>query len=74
MKCLFITEAVNTYAGWKRQGLQVKKGSKALFKTQIWKPCKVKIKTEECGEITTNKLCLVNAAFFGLSQTETATV
>lgn len=69
-----ITEAVNTYAGWKLQGLQVKKGSKALFKTQIWKPCKVKIKTEEGDEIIKNKLYMVNAAFFGRSQTEAMTV
>ena len=35
-----ITEEVDTYAGWSRNGYKVKRGSKALFKTKIWKPCK----------------------------------
>lgn len=65
-----ITENVQTYAGWQRLGRQVKKGSKALFKTQIWKPCKVKI--PDTSE-TKSKLIMVKAAFFGLSQTEPAT-
>ena len=33
-----VTEDVDTFAGWKRRGKQVKKGSKALFKTSIWMP------------------------------------
>ena len=32
-----IFETVHTYAGWQARGMQVKKGSKALFKTAIWK-------------------------------------
>ena len=59
-----ITEEVNTYAGWQVRGFQVEKGSKAVFKTKIWKPCKVKNKDGEQSK----KLLLVNAAFFTASQ------
>lgn len=72
-----ITESVNTYAGWMRLGFQVKKGSKALFTTEIWKPCKKK--KAESDNNTDNeieikparqKMIMVKAAFFGLSQVE----
>lgn len=62
-----ITEEVDTYAGWSRNGYRVKRGSKALFKTKIWKPCKTKEDSKYKGE---NHLFLVNAAFFGRSQVE----
>lgn len=72
-----ITESVNTYAGWMRLGFQVKKGSKALFTTEIWKPCKKKKaesdnNTDNEIEIkpTRQKMIMVKAAFFGLSQVE----
>ena len=72
-----ITENVNTYAGWQRLGFQVKKGSKALFTTEIWKPCKKKKaesdnNTDNEIEIkpTRQKIIMVKAAFFGLSQVE----
>lgn len=71
-----IREPVDTYQGWKRRGMQVKKGSKALFKTSIWKPCKVKAEAEDdadAGEVKREqKLILVPASFFGVSQVEVA--
>ncbi len=65
-----ITEQVDTFAGWKRRGYVVSKGQKAVFKTKIWKPCKVKEKDENGEERKEKKLILVNAAFFTLSQVE----
>lgn len=65
IELLHIDEPVDTYAGWKRAGYQVKKGAKALFKARIWKPIKDK-ETEE------KKLILVTAAYFGKSQVEEA--
>lgn len=58
-----IDEEVDTYQGWKRKGKQVQKGSKALFQTKIWKPCKVK--SEDGDE---ERMYMVNASFFGASQ------
>ena len=62
-----ISEPVDTYPGWKAKGYQVKKGSKAVFKTKIWKPCKTK--NEKTGE-KEKRLLLVNASFFTKSQVE----
>lgn len=68
-----VTEDVDTFAGWKRKGRQVKKGSKALFKTSIWKPTgKKKKDDDETEDDGTGRLILVPAAFFGMSQTEIA--
>ena len=64
-----ILEPVDTYPGWNAAGYQVKKGSKAVFQTKIWKPCK--IKDPKSGE-KEKKLILVNASFFSLSQVEKA--
>ena len=50
-----ITEAVDTYQGWARSGKQVKKGSKALFQTKIWKPRK-NSKTQATEETTEEEL------------------
>ena len=61
-----IAEPVDTYQGWLRKGMQVTKGSKALFQTRIWKPCKSKDENED-GE---KRMILVKASFFGLSQVE----
>jgi hypothetical protein len=66
-----IMEDVDTYDGWRRRGYQVSRGSKALFQTEIWKPCKTK-KTED-GEART-RLYMVKASFFGRSQVEKMTV
>lgn len=63
-----ITETVNTYQEWKRLGFQVRKGSKALFKTSIWLPCKNK-KSDDTDEENGN-FFLKNSAFFGLSQVD----
>ena len=41
-----ITEIVKTFPQWKAAGYHIKAGSKALFKAQIWKPCKQKVKDE----------------------------
>lgn len=62
---------VNTYAGWKRNGYQVKKGEKAVFSTKIWKPCRVKKENteNESSENETN-LILVSASFFTIKQVE----
>lgn len=68
-----VAEEVDTFAGWKRRGKQVKKGSKALFKTSIWKPRGKQKKDEEQNEGDgTDGMFLVTAAFFGMSQTEDA--
>lgn len=75
---LNITEEVNTYQGWQRAGLQVKKGSKALFQTKIWmprkKPSKAKYNAmteeEKKAEDQKGDFYMVKASFFGLSQVE----
>jgi len=64
---LNINEEVNTFAGWKREGYDITKGSKALFKTRIWKPTMLTDKTT--GE-KANRLIMVNASFFGVSQVQ----
>jgi hypothetical protein len=56
---------IDTYAGWNRNGYTINKGSKALFTTKIWKPCKSKNKeTEQVN----NKMYLVKASFFSQDQ------
>lgn len=67
-ECLLhgIIEKVDTFDGWRRNGYQVQRGSKALFQTMIWKPCKMR-KTDPESEART-KLYLVKASFFGKSQ------
>ena len=66
-----ITEPVDTFPGWKRRGFKVKKGSKATFKTKIWKPSKKKIKDKETGEEKENNyFILVNAFYFTADQVE----
>lgn len=68
-----VTELVDTYQGWARAGKQVKKGSKALFQTRIWKPrknSKAKVTEETTEEELKSKFIMVKASFFGLSQVE----
>jgi hypothetical protein len=48
--------------------MQVKKGSKALFKTAIWKHKAAK--TNKDGTEKPEKMFLTSAAFFGESQVE----
>lgn len=60
-----ISEEVDTFQGWKRKGYCVTKGSKNLFQTKIWKPCKVK--NPKDGE-KEKQLLMVKASFFGKSQ------
>ena len=74
------TVKVNTYAGWKRQGFQVKRGEKAVFSTKIWKPVKMLSKEEkaemekadESIQKQYRKLWMVNASFFTADQVEKA--
>lgn len=61
---------IDTYAGWRFKGWQVKRGEKALFTTKIWKPCKQKKINENGDIIQTKKLLLVNASFFSREQVE----
>ena len=65
-----IFEVVKTFPQWKAAGYHIKAGSKALFKAQIWKPCTQKIKDENGNTTETQKMRLVDAYFFGLSQVE----
>lgn len=68
-----VTELVDTYQGWARAGKQIKKGSKALFQTRIWKPrknSKAKVTEETTEEELKSKFIMVKASFFGLSQVE----
>lgn len=81
-EALNIMEEVNTYQGWQRAGLQVKKGSKALFQTKIWmprkKPSKAKLaamtKEERKAEEEKGDFYMVKASFFGMSQCEVVKV
>lgn len=59
-----IKASVDTYAGWKRKGFQVRKGEKAVFKTKIWKPCKAKKSENTDNDEKQSKMYLVKAAFF----------
>lgn len=68
-----IIEDVDTYAGWQRKGMQVQRGMKARFVTQIWKPCKPKKNAEsdtDEKQRVSRKMIMVKAAFFGISQVE----
>lgn len=56
---------INTYAGWNRNGYTINKGSKALFQTKIWKPCKSK--KQEDGQ-QKNNMYLVKASYFSQDQ------
>ena len=68
-----VTEDVDTFAGWKRRGRYVKNGSKALFKTSIWKPTgKQKTGDDVAEDDGAGRLILVPTSFFGVSQTEVA--
>lgn len=60
-----LDKVVDTYAGWNRQGYTINKGSKALFTTKIWKPCKSKNKETEQ---TNNRMYLVKASYFSKEQ------
>ncbi len=61
---------IDTYAGWNRNGYTINKGSKAIFQTQIWKPCKGKNNNETLeGQQQTNiKMYLVKASYFSADQ------
>lgn len=61
-----------TYQEWKYSGYQVKRGSKAVIKTKLWK--KVSKKKDEESEDKENKkvsnFVMVTASLFDLSQVE----
>lgn len=64
----------NTYQEWKHLGYQVKKGSKAVIKTKLWKKVNRKEKaTDKDGNETEEKrsgFVLVPASLFGADQVE----
>ena len=62
-----ITEEVDTYKGWQRRGKQVNKGSKALFKTKIWKPVG-KSSNPDFTDDDIDHMIMVTGSFFGKSQ------
>lgn len=57
-----------TYQEWKYKGYQVKKGSKAVIKTKLWKKVKKKKKDEDNEE--ESKFIMVSASLFDSSQVE----
>lgn len=65
---------LKTYAAWKANGYQVKRGSKALIQCELWTPCKWKQEIEESdgskGEIKGNKLYLKKSSLFSIDQVE----
>lgn len=65
-----IDTRVDTFAGWKRNGKQVKRGEKAVFTTQIWKPSKRKPAEDEDENEEHRGMYLVKAAFFTERQVE----
>lgn len=67
---LNINEECHTYARWKQLGYQVKRGSKALFQTEIWKNATGTIKTEDGNEQEYQKMFMKKSSFFGFSQVE----
>lgn len=64
----FGTLPYKTYQEWKYEGYQVKKGSKAIIKTKLWK--KVKENKVKDDEQDTSKFILVKASLFGADQVE----
>lgn len=60
-----ITEECHTYAKWKAMGYQVRRGSKALFSTMIWKY--TNRKNDETGD-EEHHMFMKKAHFFGRSQ------
>lgn len=62
-----------TYQEWLHIGYQVKKGSKAVIKTKLWKPVKSKQVEENSDDvqvINNKKFILVNASLFDNTQVE----
>ena len=73
-ECLLhgIDEPVDTFAGWKRKGMCVKKGEHSAFSTRIWKPKYGKNEEGQEDEETQkmDHMILVKAHFFKKSQVE----
>lgn len=57
-----------TYQEWKYSGYQVKKGSKAVIKTKLWKKVRNRKKDEDNKE--ESKFIMVSASLFDSSQVE----
>lgn len=59
-KELYLPEQIHTYAGWKALGFQVKKGSKAVAKFEIWKCASKKVEEKgkdiRTGEVVTEEV------------------
>ena len=62
-----INEDIYTYAELKKRGYQVKKGEKAIIKTQIWK--NTTYTDKKTGEEKT-KMIMVKGSFFTINQCE----
>ncbi len=64
----------HTYAEWKRNGYQVKRGEKSQHKLQIWKMVHKKVKTEDNdGENKSENVesfVKTTASFFTIEQVE----
>lgn len=66
-------EPIHTYAGWREQGYQVKRGQKAIATFNIWKCAKKKKKEKENEEDSEEKkeyMFLTKAFFFSQKQVE----
>lgn len=76
----FDGENLKTFAEWKKEGLSVKKGEKAIIKCGLWKPFTKKLVDEKTGEKIMDektgkqkeetRFKLVNSALFSRSQVE----
>lgn len=64
-----IPEEIHTYAGWKAQKRQVKKGEHAIAQFDIWKHTTKKVK-EESEEKNLEQMFMTTAFFFKEDQTE----
>lgn len=60
-------ENLYTYAEWKSRGYQVKRGSKAILTTSLWRPFSKE--DEETGKTVTN-LRMVKSSLFSDEQVE----
>lgn len=70
-----IVEDVHTFARWKQLGYHVRKGERALFSTNLWKPG-IRKRDAEATEDEDNKsgrMFLCKAYLFGKSQVEEVT-
>jgi len=70
-KSFELPEPIHTFAAWKSMGYKIIKGSKAVAKFAVWKPCDVTVEIDGVKR-TSTKLFLKQASFFSASQVEKA--